>query len=136
MKIRLRIPLKLPLKNTLTPSYDKRAFFAYMGLKREWERAIPKAEEHQRALGPRSVRIVRLMTKPERPYDTPNVWFSCAAILDILVHGGWFVDDTPDLLYLEQPIQRYAAYDEEAPATWIEIEDVGAAVKSARLPGV
>lgn len=137
MKIRLRIPLKLPLKNTLTPSYDKRAFFAYMGVKREWWKAIPDAREDQRALGPRSVRIVRLMTTAERPYDVANVWFSAAAILDILVKKGYFVNDTPDLLTLKEPEQRLAVPpDEIAPSTYIEIKDIeGApAVRSARLP--
>ena len=137
MKIRLRIALKLPYKNELTPSYDRSAFFRYMGVKREWEQAIPKAQEHQRALGARRLTIVRLMTTKERPFDTGNVYYACAAIIDIVVHKGYLVEDTPDLLELEKPVQRLAVGDEIAPSTYIEIEDLpGPAIRSARLPGV
>lgn len=137
VKIRLRIPLKLPYKNELTPSYDKSAFFRYMGVKREWEQAIPKAQEHQRALGARRLTIVRLMTSRERPFDTGNVYYAVAAIIDIVAHKGYLVDDTPDLLDLEKPVQRRAVGDEVAPSTYIEIEDLdGPAVLTGALPGV
>jgi hypothetical protein len=137
VKVRLRIPLKLPYKNELTPSYDKGAFFRYQGLKREWKAAIPEALPHQRALGARRLTIVRIMGPRERPFDTGNVYYACAAIIDIVAQKGYLVDDTPDLLELEKPVQRLAVGDELAPATYIEIEDLpGAAVKTARLPGV
>jgi len=137
VKIRLKIPLKLPYKNELTPSYDKSAFFRYMGLKREWQAAIPEPTPEQRALGARRLTIVRLMTTKERPFDTGNVYYSAAAIIDIVAKKGWLVDDTPDLLELEKPVQRRAAGDEVAPSTYIEIEDLpGPAVRCARLPGI
>jgi hypothetical protein len=137
VKIRLKIALKLPYKNELTPSYDKSAFFRYMGLKREWQAAIPKAVGEQLALGPRRLTIVRLMTTRERPFDTGNVYYAAAAIIDIVAKKGWLVDDTPDLLELEKPVQRLAAGDELAPSTYIEIEDLpGAAVRTAGLPGM
>jgi len=137
MKIRLKIPLKLPYKNELTPSYDKSAFFRYMGLKREWLAAIPKAAPDQVALGARRLTIVRLMTTRERPFDTGNVYYAAAAIIDIVAKKGWLVDDTPDLLELEKPVQRLAAGDELAPSTYIEIEDLpGPAVRTAALPGL
>ena len=136
MKLRLRIPLKIPYKNELTPSYDRSAFFRYMGVKREWEQAIPKAAEHQRALGARRLTIIRIMTPRERPFDTGNIYYSCAAIIDIVAKKGYLVDDTPDLLELEKPVQRLAVQGETAPATFIEIEDLpGPAIRVARLPG-
>lgn len=137
MKVRLKILLKLPYKNELTPSYDRSAFFRYMGVKREWEQAIPDAAPHQRALGPRRLTIVRLMTTRERPFDTGNVYYACAAIIDIVAKKGYLVDDTPDLLELEKPVQRRALPGEIAPSTYIEIEDLpGPAVKTAALPGL
>jgi hypothetical protein len=123
-RIRLMIPLKLPLKNELTPSPDKRAFFAFQAVKRKWWHAIPEALPHQRATGARRLTIVRLMTTRERPFDTGNVYYSCAAIIDIVAKKGYLVDDTPDLLELEKPVQRRAEAHELAPATYIELEDL------------
>jgi hypothetical protein len=137
MKIRLRIPLKLPLKNTLTPGPGNGPFFRFMAVKREWKAAIPDALPEQRALGPRRLTIVRLMTTRERPFDTGNVYYAAAAIIDIVAKKGWLVDDTPDLLELEKPVQRRAIDDELAPSTYIEIEDLpGPAVRTAALPGL
>lgn len=136
MKYQLRIPMKLPSKNALTPSPDKGAFFRFMGVKRAWKAAIPAAAPHQRAVGPRRLTIVRLMTARERPMDTGNVYFSAAAIIDIVAKKGWLVDDTPDLLELEKPVQRLAAPGELAPSTYLEIEDLpGPAIETAPLPG-
>jgi len=137
MKIQIRIPLRLPYKNTLTPSYGNRAFFCFKALQREWWIAIPDPDERQRAVGPRRLTIVRLMTTKERKFDTGNVYYSCAAIIDIMAKKGWFVDDEPDLLELEKPVQRLAIPPEEiAPSTWFEIEDLpGPAVRTAHLPG-
>ncbi len=135
MKLQLRILLKLPYKNELTPSYDKGAFFRYQAVKREWQAAIPDPEERQRALGARRLTIVRLMAPRERAFDTGNVYYACAAIIDIVAKKGWLVDDTPDLLELEKPVQRRAGPGEIAPSTYIELEDLpGPAMKTARLP--
>lgn len=138
MKVRLRIPLKLPYKNELTPSYDKGAFFRYQAVKREWKDAIPNPLPEQRALGARRLTIVRIMTTRERPFDTGNVYYAAAAIIDIVAKKGWLVDDTPDLLDLLKPVQRREQPgDLEAPATYIEIEDLpGPAVRTAALPGL
>jgi hypothetical protein len=137
VKVRLRIPLKLPYKNELTPSYGNRAFFCFKAMQREWNAAIPNPEPHQVALGARRLTIVRLMAGRERPFDTGNVYYAAAAIIDIVAKKGWLVDDTPELLELEKPVQRMADLGEDAPSTYIEIEDLpGAAVKTARLPGV
>lgn len=135
MILQLRIPLKLPYKNELTPSVTRGAFFRYMAVKREWKAAIPDPEPRQRADGPRRLRIVRLMTTRERPFDTGNVYYAAAAIIDIVAKKGWLVDDTPDLLELEKPVQRLAVGSELAPSTWIEIEDLpGPAVRTKDLP--
>ena len=138
MKLQLRIPLKLPYKNELTPSFGNRAFFCFKRLLREWWIAIPDPDDRQRAVGPRRLTIVRLMTVKERKFDTGNVYYSCAAIIDIMAKKGWFVDDEPELLELEKPVQRLAIPpDESAPATWFEIEDLpGPAVLTANLPGI
>lgn len=137
-RIRLRIPVKMPYKNELTPSYGNRAFFCFKAMQREWWIAIPEPAEEQRAVGPRRLTIVRLMTPAERKFDTGNVYYACAALIDIMYKKGWFVNDDPDLLELEKPVQRLAIPpDEEAPATYFEIEDLpGPAVRTPRLPGM
>lgn len=135
--IQLRIPVKMPYKNELTPSWGNRAFFCFKAMQKEWNQAIPVPQEHQRALGARRLTIVRLMGPRERKFDTGNVYYACAALIDILVRKGWFIGDEPDLLELEKPDQRYAVGDEIAPATWFEIEDLpGPAVITPRLPGM
>lgn len=137
MRIRLKIPLKLPYKNELTPSYDSRAFFCFRRVQADWKKAIPNPRPGERALGARRLRIVRLMTIGERPFDTGNVYYAAAAIIDIVAKKGWLVDDTPDLLDLDRPVQRLAVGDELAPSTYIEIEDLpGPAVRTAALPGL
>jgi len=137
VRIRIKVPLKLPLKNTLTPGPGNGPFFRFMAVKRQWKSAIPDPLPHQIADGPRRLTIVRLMTTRERPFDTGNVYYACAAIIDIVAKKGYLVDDTPDLLELEKPVQRLAVGDELAPSTWIEIEDVeGPAVVTPLLPGV
>jgi len=133
--IRIRIRLKLPYKNQLTPSPGLHSFRRFISVKKEWERAIPEALAHQRAMGPRRVTIVRLMTPRERPFDTGNLYYSCAAILDIVVAKGYLIDDRPELTDLDKPVQRLAVGDELAPSTWIEIEDLpGAAMVQPGLP--
>ena len=138
MKLQLRIPLKLPYKNELTPSWDHRAFFAYQGVKKDWWKAIPDPEPQQRADGPRSLTIVRLMTESERRFDRANVYFASAAILDILVKKGWLIDDTDDALELEKPTQRLAGpEDDPPPCTYLVIEDLpGPAMRTLNLPGI
>lgn len=138
MKIRLRIPEKLPYKNELTPSYDHRAYFSFKTVIKTWSKAIPDPTEEQRALGARSLTIVRIMSPRERRFDVGNVYYSCAPLIDIMAKKGWFVGDEPDLLDLEKPVQRLAGPEDlEPPATYFEIEDLpGPAVRPARLPGV
>lgn len=135
-RIRLRIAVKMPYKNELTPSYGNRAFFCWKAMERTWRNAIPSPNPDQIALGPRRLTIVRVMTPAERRFDTGNVYYACAALIDFLVKKGWFVGDEPDLLELEKPVQRLAGPDDlVAPATYFEIEDLpGPAVRSARLP--
>jgi len=128
MKIRLRIPLKLPYKNELTPAPGPRTFRVFMSVKGKWKASIPDALPEQRALGPRRLTIVRIMGPRERPFDTGNVYYAAAAIIDIVAKKGWLVDDTPRLLELEKPVQRrQAPGDMPAPCTYIDIEDVEAA---------
>ena len=135
MKIRLRIPLKLPYKNELTPAPGPRTFRVFMSVKGKWNKAIPEAAPHQRALGPRRLTIVRLMTSRERPFETGNIYYAAAAIIDIVAKKGYLVDDTPDLLELEKPVQRLAVPGEIAPETYIDLEDLpGPAVRTAELP--
>lgn len=123
--IRLRIPIKLPYKNQLTPSPGLHSFRRFISVKKEWERAIPEALDRQRATGPRRIRIVRLMTTRERPFDTGNLIYSAAAIIDIVVAKGYLVNDNPALTELATPVQRESEHgDLPAPATYIEIEDI------------
>lgn len=134
-KIRLRIPLKLPYKNQLTPSPDPNAWWRFLAVKREWTKAIPGPAEHQRATGERQMRIVRVMGPGERKWDIGNVHYASAAIIDIVAKKGWLVGDDADLCDLEKPVQRPAEGDEIAPSTYIEIKDLpGPAVRTARLP--
>ena len=137
MKLQLRIPLKLPYKNELTPSYDRGAFFRYQEVKRTWRKAIPDPTPDQRADGARSLTIVRLMTARERPFDTGNVYVSAAAIIDIIVEKGWLLQDDPRTCRLELPIQRLEGPgDDAAPCTYLVIEDLeGPAVVTRALPG-
>jgi hypothetical protein len=123
--IRIRVPLKIPYKNQLTPSPGLHSFRRFISVKKEWERAIPEALDHQRASGPRRIRIVRLMTARERPFDTGNLIYSAAAIIDIVVAKGYLVNDNPELTELATPVQRESAHgDLPAPATYIEIEEL------------
>ena len=127
---RIRVNLKLPYKNQLTPSPGLYAFRRYCAVRSEWDKAIPVAPGYNPAEvapplppgGPRKwVQVTRIMTKRERRFDLSNIWYSIAALLDALVKRGHLRDDNDQDVDVRTPIQRQALPDEIAPSTLIEI---------------
>jgi hypothetical protein len=147
MNVRLVIDLKPPSKNDLRP--DPRvmrrgsvvlpcAYLRWKGIEREWHRALKQPTEEQRAVGRRALRFVRLMTPREKRMDRWNLEGGLnLVVVDLLVEMGWLIDDDENSVEMLPAVQRRAGPGEQAPATWIEIEDLpGPAVRSARLPGI
>jgi hypothetical protein len=130
----LRVALKLPYKNELTPAPGPHAWLRFVKVKRDWGRCIPPVSVSQRARGPRSVRIERVMGPRERRFDTANVYFAAAAILDVLKQRGWLVNDSDVQCRLEQPLQRRAREGEMYPSVVLTLEDIPEAAPRA-VPG-
>lgn len=148
MKARLTIPLKAPGKNDLRPDpmvtrfksgkAIPSAYLRLQGLEAKWRRALPEPTAEQRARGKRTLQFVRLMTAREKRMDRWNLEGGLnLVVVDMLVKLGWLVDDAENAVEMLPAIQRRAAAGEEAPATWIEIEDLpGAALVAAQLPAI
>jgi hypothetical protein len=148
VKVRLRIPLKVPGKNDLRP--DPRvtymgerpipsAYLRWKGIERKWRRALEelRPRQDQVALGRRSLRFIRVMGPEEHKMDRWNVETGLnMVVVDMLVAMGWLIDDKEDFADMLPAVQRLAIGDEVAPATYIEIEDLpGPALATAALPG-
>lgn len=121
--VTIRIPLKLPFKNQLTPSPDRHAWIRFISLRQRWMKEIPPAGK-LRAFGPRSLRVVRIMGPRERRYDTANLIYVCAALFDLIKDAGYLVNDSEVWCELRKPVQRRALPGERCPATLIELEDL------------
>jgi hypothetical protein len=123
-RIVIRVLLKLPYKNELTPAPGRHAWLRFIKVKKDWARAVPKALPHQLAKGPRSVLITRVMGPKERRFDTANVYFAAAAILDVIKSAGYLVNDSDVHCELLRPEQRRARPGEAFPSVILELRDV------------
>jgi len=131
------LPLKLPYKNQLTPSPGPHAWRRFKAIKETWAKAFYALPDRAplRATGPRAIKVTRILGPRERPFDTANLIYGLASIIDHLVHAGYLVDDTERWLFLERPEQRKAgASDPPGPATIIRLRPLEA-LEAERIYG-
>lgn len=132
--ITIVVRLKPPTQNELGANKGGRgAWWQYAATKKLWASHIPPCPHHQRAAGPRHLRVTRVLGHRERAYDTMNLVGGLKPIVDLLVECGYLVDDR-DQEFSFSVHQRRPAPSEPSPLTILDLTDRTTVLPTSRPP--